>query len=162
MNYFAGLTSVEEIKKAYRDLARKHHPDLGGDLKTMKIINAQYHAALNGQNGTTTDGRTYKYNQKSEQEIMDVIAELLKIPNLEISLIGYWVWVQGDTKPVKEQLKTLKCRWHSGRSCWYWKPAWCGKSRSNPGGLDELAAKYGYQDFRSTSTSTASRQLAAV
>lgn len=148
-NYFAGLNTPEEIKRAYRDLARQHHPDLGGDLETMKAINAAFHAALSGQNGKTNDGRTYKYNAKSEQEIMDVIAELLKLPNLEISLIGYWVWIQGDTKPVKDQLKAQKCRWHSGRSCWYWKPAWCGKTRSNPGGLDTLAAKYGYQGFTS-------------
>jgi hypothetical protein len=155
--YFAGLTTPEEIKKAYRDLARQHHPDLGGDLETMKAINAAYHAALSGQNGSVNDGRTYKYNHKAEQEIMDVIAELLKLPNLEISLIGYWVWVQGDTKPCKDQLKARGCRWHSGRSCWYWKPAWCGKSRSNPGGLETLAAKYGYQGFTSKAQQPARR-----
>jgi hypothetical protein len=144
--YFAGLSTPEEIKRAYRDLARQHHPDLGGDLETMKAINAAYHAALSGQNGKTSDGRTYKYNAKSEQEIMDVIAELLKLPNLE------------------DQLKAQQCRWHSGRSCWYWKPAWCGKSRSNPGGLETLAAKYGYQGFTSSEANqpAAPRQLAAA
>lgn len=160
-NYFAGLCSVEEIKKAYRDLARKHHPDLGGDLETMKVINSQYHQALNGQNGKETDGRTYKYNAKAEQEIMDVIAELLKLPNLEISLIGYWIWIQGDTKPVKAALKAQACRWHSGRLCWYWKPSWCGRSRSNPGGLEELAAKYGYQDFKSRAQAAPRKLVAA-
>jgi hypothetical protein len=156
-NFFAGLSTPEEIKKTYRDLARQHHPDLGGDLETMKIINAQYHDALNGQNGRVNDGRTYKYNRKAEQEIMDVIAELLKLPNLEISLIGYWVWIQGDTKPSKDILKANGCRWHSGRSCWYWKPSWCGRSRSNPGGLETLAAKYGYQGFTSDTAPQAPR-----
>ena len=32
--------SKDEIKKAYRKLAVKHHPDKGGDEQTFKEINA--------------------------------------------------------------------------------------------------------------------------
>jgi hypothetical protein len=157
MVFFAGLTTVEQIKSTYRDLARQHHPDLGGDLETMKALNAAYHKALAACNGQEAEGRTYRYTAKTEQAIMDQIAELLKIPNLDISLIGLWVWVTGDTKPVKEDLKALGCRWHSGRKCWFWKPAGLGRSRANPGSLDEIAAKYGCERFYSKG-----RQLAAA
>ena len=34
--------SQDEIKKAYRDLAHKYHPDKGGDEKTFKEINEAY------------------------------------------------------------------------------------------------------------------------
>lgn len=33
-------SSLEEIQQAYRELARKHHPDKGGDAAKMKSINA--------------------------------------------------------------------------------------------------------------------------
>ena len=33
---------MENIKKAYRVLVMKHHPDRGGDVETMKRINAAY------------------------------------------------------------------------------------------------------------------------
>ena len=53
MNHFANCTTVEAIKKLYRTLAMRWHPDRpGGDLETMQIINAQYHQALKAADGT--------------------------------------------------------------------------------------------------------------
>ena len=80
---------------------------------------------------------------------MNKISELLKLPELQIDLIGLWVWVRGNTKPQKEALREQGCRWHAGRQCWYWKPTGLGHSRSNPGSLEELALKYGVQGFKS-------------
>jgi DnaJ domain len=40
--------SDSEIKLAYRSLARKHHPDLGGDVAMMQAINNAYDALVNG------------------------------------------------------------------------------------------------------------------
>jgi hypothetical protein len=37
----AGL-APEELKRRWQDLARRHHPDLGGDLRAMQEINAAY------------------------------------------------------------------------------------------------------------------------
>jgi DnaJ-class molecular chaperone len=47
MDYYATLglkrgASAEEIKKAYRSLAMKHHPDRGGDEKKFKEISQAY------------------------------------------------------------------------------------------------------------------------
>lgn len=41
MNYFEGVTK-ESARSRYMDLAKKYHPDRGGDGETMKLINAQY------------------------------------------------------------------------------------------------------------------------
>ena len=42
MNYFDNCTSESERKSRYRELAKKHHPDIGGDAKVMAEINSQY------------------------------------------------------------------------------------------------------------------------
>lgn len=40
---------AETVKKAYRRLAKKHHPDLGGDEETFKEINDAYDAITTGK-----------------------------------------------------------------------------------------------------------------
>ena len=49
--FFQGCTTAAEIKAQFRTLAFEHHPDRGGDLETMKAVNAAYHAALEGIHG---------------------------------------------------------------------------------------------------------------
>ena len=46
MNYFADVQTMDELKKAYRKLAFKNHPDKGGDLEVMKVINLEYEVAF--------------------------------------------------------------------------------------------------------------------
>ena len=43
MKYFANCRTLDELKKEYRRLAMKHHPDHGGDTATMQAINNEYH-----------------------------------------------------------------------------------------------------------------------
>jgi hypothetical protein len=45
----AGL-APDELKRRWQDLARRHHPDLGGDTRAMQEINAAY-SFLKPQNG---------------------------------------------------------------------------------------------------------------
>ena len=158
-DFFGSCKTVEEIKKLYRELAKQHHPDLNPAERRdecneiMKAINAAYHAALKGQHGTTrtgSDGRdhTYSYDEEIEQAIVNKIAELLalKMADVEVWLIGLWVWIIGDTKPHKEELKGASCTWHSKRKCWYWKP-YEGNGFYSRASLGALAEQYGAKRF---------------
>jgi hypothetical protein len=147
--FFKGFSTVEQIKTEYKRLARLHHPDLGGDLETMKDLNNQYEAALkkcNGQKSSGSDGKEhiYKYSDDVEKEIMDFIYKFLALDSgLSADLIGVWVWITGsETKRYKEELKALGCRWNPSRGCWYFRPDSC-EGYSRGGSLEQLAAKYG-------------------
>lgn len=152
---FRKCIKVEYIKKAYRELAMKYHPDLGGTKEAMQALNAAYHAALKGMHGAKTvdDGKefTYKYNQEVEQALMDKINEILslRLPNIEVHLIGVWIWVTGDTRPVKEHLKQVNCIYHAKRQCWYWRQETHRSWSRSPESLSGLAARYGVRSFES-------------
>ena len=40
--YFDHCQNLNELKSAYKKLAMKHHPDMGGDEATMKAVNAEH------------------------------------------------------------------------------------------------------------------------
>mgnify|MGYP002777878582 CR=1 FL=1 len=161
-NFFAGLSSVEEIKKAYRKLAFQHHPDMGGDLATMQEINRQYEIALRGCDGQTSysyNGKgeqqthTYTYSHAREKEIQTALDELIKSLGKEIAegkitadLIGIYIWIGNTTREMKDvqaKLRELNFSWHSKRQLWYWHPSDYSARRYAGGSLEDLANKYG-------------------
>jgi DnaJ-class molecular chaperone len=40
--YFNDCKSLDEVKRRYKELALKHHPDRGGDTRIMQAINLEY------------------------------------------------------------------------------------------------------------------------
>ena len=72
----------EEIKKAYRELARKYHPDNYGDNplsdlaeEKMQEINEAYDAIMNTRKGKSTDGGEYSSTQSAFPEIRNLIKQ---------------------------------------------------------------------------------------
>jgi hypothetical protein len=154
-DYFQGCHTVEAIKKAYRSWAFKLHPDHGGNDADMKELNRQYEIALQGcdrQKSYDEQGEehTYYYNEDIERGLMDKIAELLslKMEGVDIFLIGTWLWIIGDSKPYKSELKNLGCMWHSKRGCWYWRGVTSKAWANSPHSLGDLAKKYGVQNCK--------------
>ena len=152
MNYFLGLGTVAEIKAKFRDLAFQHHPDLGGDTAMMQQINDQYHKALQGANGQQSKGsdgkhHTYRYDEATEQAIAQKLDELLslQLEDIDISIIGTWIWVTGNTKPCKAQLKETGLKWHNTRQAWYFNTTGYRGYSSNAD-LEELAKTYGVRN----------------
>ena len=160
MKYFNSCTTIADIKKLYRQLCSKNHPDRGGDLEVMKAVNVEYKEVLQNFDGKVEQGsdgkaHTYTYNENIEEELMVKINELLalNLSDIEIDLIGTWLWISGNTKQCKEQLKALKCKWHSKRKVWFFSMQ--KKTRYNKkASLSDLAASYGCTTF--------SKQQAAI
>lgn len=42
MKYFVNVSTLDELRKEYRRLAKVNHPDMGGSAEEMKVINIEY------------------------------------------------------------------------------------------------------------------------
>ena len=138
--------TLEELKAMYRKLAMRHHPDRGGNPEIMKMVNNEYDELFPKLKDVhkTKDGETYtKESTETAGSFKDLINELMKMDGITIEIIGCFVWVSGNTKPHREQLKDLKFRWHSKKYAWYLKPEDYRKHNRKDYTLDEIRAMYG-------------------
>lgn len=138
-NFFENCRTLDELKAEYRRLARIYHPDMGGDTETMQQINAQYEATFNRLNGSSAQPKT-----ETAAEFIAVIDALMKLRSITVELCGSWLWISGETKAVREELKAAGCRWASKKAMWYWHPAGQGsKSRGGSVPMEDIRGKYG-------------------
>ena len=139
-------TTLEELKKMYRELAKIHHPDKGGTDEAMKAVNCEYDRLFPLLKDThkNKDGETYtKSNAETADHFKGLIAELMKMDNLIIEIIGCFVRVTGETKPYKDQLKALNFQWHRKKTAWYLKPEDYQIRSRQDYSLDAIRAMYG-------------------
>lgn len=140
--FFDSCKDLKEVKSLYRKLALENHPDRGGDEKLMTQINAEYEAACNRlkSGDVKKDG-----DPQAFREVMSVLAGL---DGIEVELCGDWLWISGDTKPVKEELKKAGCKWASKKRLWYWHSGNYRLHNRKEQDMDTIRAKYGSRKMR--------------
>lgn len=147
MKYFADCRTLDELKTAYRKLAKKFHPDLGGSTEEMKIINNDYEKRFNELNGGATAGSSR--TKETATDFIKIIDILLRLEGLKLELCGSWLWISGETRTHKDTLKAAGCKWASKKKMWYWTVD--GTARSRYGGnvsMDRIRSRYGSRVIR--------------
>lgn len=162
--YFENVKTLDELKKQYRRLAIKYHPDMGGSTEIMQQINAEHDRLfeqLKSQHNASAD----EYHQTTEtpEEFRVIIELLMKLDGLEIELAGAWLWIGGNTRAHKEALKAAGCRWSSNKKLWYWRHEEAGRRwhRGNKT-MSEIRAKYGSQIFNGSRESSGYEKIGAA
>lgn len=156
--YFTNPQTLEELKKQYRLLAFKHHPDKGGSNEDMKAVNNEYDQLFKILKDIhqTKDGETFTAKQSTSEtpeHFKEIITQLMKFDDVTIEIIGCFVWVTGNTKPYKDKLKELKFQWHSKKIAWYLKLEDYKKQSHKDYNLEEIRTMYGTQgEMRSKGT----------
>lgn len=89
--------------------------------------------------------------QNNESEISeiyrDIIDSLITIPGILIELVGSWIWISGNTYPVKEEIKAAGFKFHGKKRMWFWHPGEYRKYNNNELGMDEIRERYGTTSF---------------
>ena len=136
---FKGVEGINEAKKIYKNLAKKLHPDVGGDEESFKLLNAVYTDLI--------EHKIYFSNDiKIDIELEKIISLILHFENITIELVGSWIWINGDTREIKEKLKEIGFKWASKKRMWYF-----GEMKSKnptPKSMEEIKNKYGSETLK--------------
>lgn len=140
--YFTAV-NLEELKKEYRTLSKKFHPDANPNKDTTSIfiaIQAEYEklfAILKRE-----DKNAFKHKESAtDTGFRSIIDALVKYEDLNIEIVGSWIWVSGNTFNAKDVIKGLGFKWSSSNKKWYYGEV-SGKKKKAIS-WKEKVAKYG-------------------
>ena len=161
--YFQNCSTVAEVKAEYRRLAFLNHPDFHKTESArytpiMQAINSAYHDALLGRDnevsmGTDNKEHAYRYNEKTEQGIIDAVARLIRmeLPGIiRVTIVGIFIWIEGVTredKAIHAQLREGKFRYHGQRKVWHWKPQGYHARYNRRATLGDIKYAHGAQEL---------------
>ncbi|PHM59517.1 J domain-containing protein [Xenorhabdus ishibashii] len=139
------LTEID-VKQAYKKSALKYHPDrnsIGAEM--MKAVNHAYNFLMKNIDRinewqSTDPSSQYNYGEKLES----VLTALITMEGVFFEVTGNWIWISGNTKPHKEELKNIGCKWARKKKLWNYHPEehkCLGNRREHS--MDEIREKYG-------------------
>lgn len=150
MKFFKDCQTIDEVKSLYKKLAKENHPDMGGDTATMQAINTEYAFACArlAKDAGLSDEQADREIKLSE-EYRQVIEKIIHLPEIIIEVVGNWIWVTGNTKPVKDILKETGFFYASKKIAWYYRSE-IFKTRGNGAPLEQIRRKYGSETISTT------------
>ena len=151
MKWFSSnISTMEELRREYRRLAKLHHPDAGGDTEDMKQINAEYDALfaiLSRQEAQERPQGKQEYNETTEDKAAEdkairAVLDALVNVNADIEIIGTWIWIHGAYE-YRELLKSMGFKFAPKKKAWCWHFGEYHRHHKWEVSLDEIRAKYG-------------------
>lgn len=123
LKYLLNIETLEDLKKTYRATALKLHPDVGGSDEQMQELNNEYEYLFDE---VTKDEQAKAKGsikwRETAQTYPDIISKIIFYKDINIEIVGSWIWVDGNTLPYKDELKALSFLWSKARKKWYYTP----------------------------------------
>jgi hypothetical protein len=144
MKWFNDCLTIEDVKATYKKLAKQYHPDLGGDTATMQEINKEYaFATAKAVKGANLSDEEAETEILSSEAYRNAIEQIIHLEGITIELVGYWIWVTGQTYPNRATLKEAGFLFAPKKQAWYFRTAEYKVGKSSGKSLDEIRDKYG-------------------
>jgi hypothetical protein len=139
--YFTDCSTLNEVKKLFKILALRHHPDRpGGDNNRMQEINDEYHRIINDPLWVKS-----KQTAEEQQDSLKYPEIINKIINLDliIEIIGNWIWLSGNTWKYKAKLKEVGFMYSPQKKMWYWRPSAWKSTNHEPWSINKIRSRFG-------------------
>lgn len=145
MKYFKDCTTIEEVRKLYKELAKQNHPDLGGDTAVMQAINTEYaFASAKILRGEQFSSDETEENIRFSEDYQRIIEKISHLPGIKIEVVGLWIWVLENTYPVRKELKEAGLLFAPRKKQWYYRAEqYKIHTHGNQLSYEEIKAKYG-------------------
>lgn len=136
-----GQVTGKDIKNAYRIAAAKYHPDRNAaGLEMMQLINAAYNAIRDFEGYAANEEK----NEKDYGSCLNNALNAIISFDLKIEICGAWIWISGNTKNYKDNLKAAGYKWAPKKLAWYFRPAeYKSRGRSASWAMDKIRESYG-------------------
>ena len=149
--FFEKVTNLDELRKEFHRLAFIHHPDKGGDTKTMQFLNDEYER-LSFQLINTNDDfdpARKEWEMELSEAIQEKLDKIISLVGIEIELIGNWLWVSGNTFAVRDTLKQEGFYFSHPKTAWYFHQGSYVKKSGVILSMDEMRKLWGQQKIQS-------------
>lgn len=146
----SGEVTFEEAKAAYRRACMQYHPDRNpAGSEMMKAITEAWRLLEKhdwaGSPVSVKAGKNHGYGEA----LMEALNKIIHLPDITIEICGAWVWVGGNTKPVKDQIKAAGYYWASKKHMWYFRPPeWASANRYGEWTIDAIREKFDSEEIK--------------
>lgn len=145
-------TAIEDIKKQYKALAMKLHPDMGGTIEEMSRLNVEFdflrkhnYNIHKSQSGSVYTDETQDRPDDVTDRYAEIIEALIHMEGLEIEICGSFLWIGGNTYPHKADLKAMGFKWAAKKRRWFLAPQGWRKRGRRELTMNEIRDSYGSQ-----------------
>lgn len=156
--YFSNVQTLDELRKQYRDLLKKYHPDNGGSEEETKAINVEYERLFkilkdkHTRQQDTADSKAddnkssfdnMRYNFEEDELLREMLQKVIHLSDITIEIIGNWLWISGNTYLYRKELKDLGFKFAGQKKSWYWHTEAFRKRSHKKLSMDDIRSYYG-------------------
>lgn len=155
MKYFKNINTLEELRRQYRDLLKKYHPDnANGSTEACQEINAEYDglfkvlkhrhekSANSKENDAKTDFNNMKYDFSEDAKLREMLNKIIGFDGITIEIIGNWIWCF-DSYGYRTELKELGFRYARNKKAWYYHTEAFRKKSHKSLSMEDIRSYYG-------------------
>lgn len=156
MTYFRNVETLEELRKQYKELLKKFHPDNpNGSTEATQAINAEYEQLFKilknrheskmtgAENKTKSSYDNMKYNYEEDERLREMLQKVIYFSDITIEIIGAWIWIGGNTYQYRKELKDLGFKFAGNKKMWFWHSEAFRKKSNKALSIDDIRNYYG-------------------